>query len=177
MFLFRKADAQYAALSPDQQLARDIFAELIAINTYHATGNTTIAAEALARRLKAAGYMDRDIQIVGPESRNRNLVVRLHGSGNKQPILFIGHLDVVEAKREDWTFDPNQLTEADGYFYGRGSLDMKEGVAILVTNFIRMKRDGFTPDRDLILALTAGEESGPDYNGMDWLLTNQRAFD
>src|SRR4030095_1214874 len=96
--------------------------------------------------------------------------------GKQPPILFLAHLDVVEARKEDWTFDPFLLTEQAGYFYGRGSLDVKSGVAILVTNFIRMKRDGYLPDRDLILALTAGEESGGEYDGAEWLINSQRSL-
>jgi acetylornithine deacetylase/succinyl-diaminopimelate desuccinylase-like protein len=174
LFLCRFATAQNSKLTPDQVLAHSIFKELVEINTTHSIGNTTIAAEAVAKRLIAAGYSEKDIQIVGPQERNRNLVVRLHGSGKRPPILFLAHLDVVEARREDWSFDPFKLTETNGYFYGRGSLDVKSGVAILVTNFIRMKHDGYIPDRDLIIALTSGEESGGEYNGVEWLLKNQR---
>lgn len=171
---FQHAFSQVAKLEPEQELARSIYQELIGINTTHSTGNTTLAADAIAKRLKEAGYAEKDVQVVGPETRNRNLVARLHGSGKKPPILFLAHLDVVEARREDWNFDPFTLTEKDGYFYGRGSLDVKSGVAILVANFIRMKREGFLPDRDLILALTAGEESGGEYDGVDWLVNKQR---
>src|SRR5450755_1373100 len=166
--------AQVLKLSPDQELARSIFKELMEINTTHSTGNTTLAANAIAKRLKDAGYAEKDVMVIGPQPRNRNLVARLHGSGKKPPILFLAHLDVVEARREDWSFDPFILTETGGYFYGRGSLDIKDGVAILVTNFIRMKQEGFLPDRDLILALTAGEESGGEYDGVDWLINEQR---
>jgi len=173
-FSGRHLSAQELKLSPYQELARSIFSELISTNTTHSTGNTTIAAEAVAKRLKEAGYAEKDVLVIGPEERNRNLVARLHGSGKKPPILFLAHLDVVEARKEDWTFDPFKLTETDGYFYGRGSLDVKSGVAILVTNFIRMKREGYMPDRDLILALTAGEESGGEYDGAEWLVQTQR---
>lgn len=172
-FFCRLAMAQVSALSPDQQQAHAIFKELIEINTTHSSGNTTVAAIAMAKRLKDAGFDQKDVNVIGPEPRNQNLIVRLHGSGKKPAILFLGHLDVVEARREDWSMDPFVLTETGGYFYGRGSLDMKESVAILISNFIRMKREGFTPDRDLILALTAGEESGGEYNGVEWLLKNR----
>jgi acetylornithine deacetylase/succinyl-diaminopimelate desuccinylase-like protein len=101
------------------------------------------------------------------------MVARFRGTGQKKPILFIGHLDVVEARREDWTTDPFQFVEKDGYFYGRGTQDMKEGDALLVETFMRLKREGFAPDRDLILALTADEEGG-DYNGVDWLLKEHK---
>ncbi len=166
--------AQAPALSSDQESGRSIFKELIEINTTHSSGNTTVAAEAMAKRLLAAGYTEKDIQIVGPEGSNRNLVVRLHGTGREKPILFLSHLDVVEARRSDWSLDPFILTEKDGFFYGRGTSDIKDGSAILVANFIRMKKEGFVPDRDLILALTAGEEGRDVYNGVDWLIHNRR---
>src|SRR6202041_524476 len=105
--------------------------------------------------------------------RKGNLVARLRGAGGKKPVLIIGHLDVVEARREDWTTDPFQFVEKDGYFYGRGTQDMKVDDAILITTFIRFRREGYRPDRDLILALTADEEGGKS-NGVDWLLKNHR---
>src|SRR5450755_1890078 len=168
------ASAQVSKLGPDQEMAHSIFKELVEINTTHSIGDCTIAAEAVAKRLKDAGFEDIDVLVIGPVARNKNLVARLHGSGKQPPILFLAHLDVVEAKREDWSYDPFILTETGGYFYGRGSLDMKESAAILVANFIRMKREGYLPDRDLILALTAGDESGAGYNGAEWLIKNQR---
>src|SRR5208283_1405880 len=155
------------------QQAREILKQLIEINTTDSVGNVTAAAEAMARRLREAGFAEQDVILAGPNERKKNLVVRLHGSGKRKPILFIGHLDVVEAKREDWTTDPFQFIEQNGYFYGRGTQDMKEGDALLVTTFVRLKREGFLPDRDLILALTADEEGG-DYNGVDWLLKEHR---
>jgi acetylornithine deacetylase/succinyl-diaminopimelate desuccinylase-like protein len=175
-FLSGKAFAQSGNLTPEQTLGRSIFKELIEINTTHSIGNTTIAAKAMAKRLITAGYDEKDVQIVGPEDRNRNLVVRLHGTGKRKPILLLSHLDVVEARRTDWTYDPFQLTEKDGYFYGRGSSDIKDGSAILVAEFIRMKQEGFVPDRDLIMALTAGEESRDVYNGAEWLAQNKHAL-
>lgn len=161
---------------PDEatrQLSRDIFKELIEINTTDSVGNNTRAAEAMARRLIDAGFPTADVQILGPNPRKGNLVVRLRGSGSKRPVLILGHLDVVEARREDWTTDPFQFVEKDGYFYGRGTQDMKVDDAILVTTFIRFKREGYRPDRDLILALTSDEEGGTS-NGVDWLLKNHR---
>lgn len=155
------------------QLAHDIFKQLIEINTTDSVGNVTTAAEAMAKRLREAGFEEKDVQIAGPDQRKKNVVVRLHGTGKRKPVLFIGHLDVVEAKREDWTSDPFIFTEKDGYFYGRGTEDMKAGDAILVTNFIRLKKEGFVPDRDLILALTADEEGG-NFNGVEWLLKEHR---
>jgi acetylornithine deacetylase/succinyl-diaminopimelate desuccinylase-like protein len=156
-----------------KQQAREILKQLIEINTTDSVGNVTTAAEAMAKRLREAGFPEKDVIVAGPTERKKNLVVRLRGSGQRKPLLFIGHLDVVEAKREDWTTDPFQFIEKDGYFYGRGTEDMKEGDAILVLNFIRLKKEGFVPDRDLILALTADEEGG-DYNGVDWLLKEHR---
>lgn len=153
--------------------ARAIFKELIEINTTDSTGNVTLAAEAMAKRLRDAGYPEKDVIVAGPQERKKNLVVRLRGTGQKAPVLFIGHLDVVEALRSDWTVDPFEFLERDGYFYGRGTEDMKESDAILVTNFIRLKREGFQPNRDLILALTADEEGG-SYNGIDWLLKEHK---
>jgi acetylornithine deacetylase/succinyl-diaminopimelate desuccinylase-like protein len=165
---------QATGLSAEQRLAREIFQELIEMNTTHSAGDTTRAAEAMAARLRLAGFTESDVQVTGPGPRNRNLVARLRGAGRRPPILFLAHLDVVEARPEDWSMDPFKLTERDGFFYGRGTSDIKDGAAILVADFIRMKQDGFKPDRDLILALTAGEESGGDYNGVEWLLTNRR---
>jgi len=162
-------------LTPSEQLGRDIFRELIEINTDHAVGSTTVAAQALAKRLLAAGYPAGDVQVIGPDgSRNHNLVARLRGSGRGRPVLFLAHLDVVEARRDDWSLDPYTFTERDGYFYGRGTQDIKEGAAALVGMLIRMKQEGFVPTRDVIVALTAGEESGGDYNGVDWLIKNHR---
>jgi acetylornithine deacetylase/succinyl-diaminopimelate desuccinylase-like protein len=155
------------------QLSHDIFKELIEINTTDSVGSTTLAAQAMAKRLLDAGFPASDVQVLGPNERKGNLIARLHGSGAKKPILFICHTDVVEARREDWTLDPFKFTEKDGYFYGRGTQDIKEGDAILVTTFIRLKREGYRPDRDLILALTADEEGGTS-NGVDWLLKNHR---
>ncbi len=169
------AGAAWAASLDDatRQLSRDIFRELIEINTTDSVGNTTRAAEAMAKRLKDAGFPVADIQVLGPNDRKGNMVARYRGTGAKKPVLIIGHLDVVEARREDWTTDPFQFMEKDGYFYGRGTQDMKVSDAILVTTFIRFQREGYRPDRDLILALTADEEGGKS-NGVDWLLKNHR---
>jgi acetylornithine deacetylase/succinyl-diaminopimelate desuccinylase-like protein len=154
-------------------LAREILKQLIEMDTTHSTGSTTVAAEALAARLRAAGFPESDVVVAGPNARKGNLVARLRGTGKRPPVLFLAHLDVVEARREDWSVDPFTFLEKDGYFYGRGTTDIKNGIAILVTNFIRLKQQGFRPDRDFILALTADEEGGPD-NGVDWLLRNHR---
>jgi acetylornithine deacetylase/succinyl-diaminopimelate desuccinylase-like protein len=156
-----------------KQLARDIFKELIGINTTDSVGNTTTASEAMAKRLRDAGFSQDDVVVLGPNERKKNLVARLRGTGAKKPVLLIGHLDVVEAKREDWTTDPFQFVEKDGFFYGRGTQDMKNGDAIMVNTLIRLKKEGYKPERDIILALTADEEGG-DFNGVDWLLKNHR---
>jgi len=156
-----------------KQLAHDIFKQLIEINTTDSVGSVTAAAEAMAQRFRDGGFPEGDIQILGPNDRKKNLVVRLHGAGKHKPVLLIGHLDVVEARREDWTTDPFQFVEKDGYFYGRGTQDMKDGDAILVTTLLRFKKEGCVPDRDLILALTADEEGGKS-NGVDWLIKNHR---
>lgn len=153
--------------------ARAIFQQLIETNTSDSAGSVTKASEAMAQRLLAAGFSEKDVVVAGPNERKKNLVARYHGSGQRKPILFIGHLDVVEARREDWTTDPYQFIEKDGFFYGRGTQDMKEGDAILIESFLRLKREGFVPDRDLILALTADEEGG-DFNGIDWLIKQHR---
>jgi acetylornithine deacetylase/succinyl-diaminopimelate desuccinylase-like protein len=163
-----------AQLDPQtKQLSRDIFQQLIEINTTDSVGSTTVAANAMAQRLLDAGFPKEDVVVLGPNDRKGNLVARLHGTGAAKPILLIGHLDVVEALRSDWTTDPFQFVEKDGYFFGRGTQDMKESDAVLVTTFIRFKKSGFKPDRDLILALTADEEGGKS-NGVDWLLKNHR---
>jgi acetylornithine deacetylase/succinyl-diaminopimelate desuccinylase-like protein len=157
----------------DQRLARDLLAELVGINTTLEHGNTTPAAFAMAARLRAAGLPDSDVVVVGAGETNRNLVARLRGTGRRRPILLLAHLDVVEALPADWSLDPFALTERDGYFYGRGTSDIKDMAAIFVATLIRLKRAGFVPDRDIILALTAGEETGVD-NGVRWLLDNRR---
>src|SRR6267142_2426864 len=143
-----------------KQLAHDIFKQLIEINTTDSVGNVTTAAEAMAKRLRDGGFAEGDIKVAGPSERKKNLVARFRGTGRRKPILFIGHLDVVEALRADWTTDPFEFIEKDGY-------------AILVTNFIRLKKEGYLTDRDLILALTADEEGGSS-NGVAWLLKEHR---
>jgi acetylornithine deacetylase/succinyl-diaminopimelate desuccinylase-like protein len=167
-------------LTPAEREAREIFRELIEADTTHDHGATTPSAEAMARRLRDAGFPPADALVVGPAgSPNHNLVARLRGTGRRPPILWLAHLDVVEARREDWSLDPFRLTERDGFFYGRGSYDVKGGAAILVATFVRLKREGYRPDRDLVLALTADEERTGDYpgaeNGLDWLLKERRS--
>jgi acetylornithine deacetylase/succinyl-diaminopimelate desuccinylase-like protein len=163
------------ALAANDQRARDIFEQLININTTGSSGSTTVASNAMARRLLDAGFTAADVQVIGPaDSKNHNLVARLRGTGTQKPILLLAHIDVVEAKREDWSVDPFTFLERDGFFYGRGTMDVKDGAAILVTTLVRLKQEGYRPNRDLILALTTGEEGGSDYNGVEWLLANHR---
>jgi acetylornithine deacetylase/succinyl-diaminopimelate desuccinylase-like protein len=159
----------------DRALARDFFKELIEINTTHAHGSTA-AAVAIRNRLLAAGFSAADaVMLAPPEHPTKgNVVVRLAGAGQGQPVLFIGHLDVVEASPEDWTYDPFKLTEKDGWFYGRGTIDMKDGDAAMLESLIRLRREGFRPARDLIVAFTADEEAGGDANGPAFLLKSHR---
>jgi acetylornithine deacetylase/succinyl-diaminopimelate desuccinylase-like protein len=138
------------------------------------TGETTPIANAVAARLKSEGFPNADIFVGGASAGKANVVVRYHGTGELKPILLLAHTDVVEAKREDWTTDPFEFVEKDGYFYGRGTADDKAQAAIWVANLIRYKREGFKPNRDLIMALTADEEGGGPFNGVAWLLKNHR---
>ncbi len=162
-----------AGLAQDhRQLERDLLAELININTSDSAGRTREAAEAMARHLLAAGFPASDVQVVGYAPRYQSLVARYRGAGRGRPILLLAHLDVVDARREDWSFDPYAFREDGGYYYGRGSSDNKAGAAMLVANFIRMKREGFTPDRDLIIALTADEETSS--GSIKWLVSDRR---
>lgn len=157
-----------------QKLAHDVYKQLIEINTSYSTGATTPAARAMAERLRGEGFPASDIQVLGAADHKMNLVVRYHGTGQRKPLLLLAHLDVVEAKRSDWSLDPFKLTEKDGFFYGRGTIDDKAQAAIWIANLIRFKREGFKPDRDLIVALTADEEGGGPYNGAAWLVKNHR---
>jgi acetylornithine deacetylase/succinyl-diaminopimelate desuccinylase-like protein len=162
-------------LSPQQQFARDIYQELIEINTVTATGDTARAAEAMAARLRTAGFPEADVHAFSPAPRKGNLVARLRGSGARKPILLVAHIDVVPANREDWSVDPFKLIEKDGYFYARGSGDDKYMAAAFVTNLIRYRQEGYKPDRDIILALETDEEIlDRDGLGIQWLLKNKR---
>ena len=162
-------------ISPNQQQARDIYKELVEINTVTPTGDTAKAAEAMAARLRAAGFAGADVQVFNPAPRKGNLVARLHGTGARKPILLMAHLDVVEARREDWSVDPFKLLEKDGYFYGRGSGDDKFMAATFVANMIRYKQEGYKPDRDIILLLETDEEIlDADAVGIQWMLKNHR---
>ncbi len=158
----------------DQKLAHDIYREIIEIQSGYTTGATTPVAEAAAKYLRAAGFTDSDMFIGGAIPTKANLVVRYRGTGKLKPILLLAHTDVVEARREDWTLDPFTFTEKDGYYYGRGTADDKAQVAVWLANLIRYKREGYRPDRDIIVALTADEEGGGPYNGVDWLIKHHR---
>ena len=167
--------ASAQSLSPQQRLAREIYKELVEINTVTATGDTAKAAEAMAARLRSAGFPAADVQVFKPAPRKGNLVARMRGTGAKKPILLVAHIDVVEAKREDWSMDPFKLQEKDGYFYGRGTSDDKFMAAAFVANLIRYRQEGLRPDRDLILVLETDEEIGDANNmGIRLLLANLR---
>jgi acetylornithine deacetylase/succinyl-diaminopimelate desuccinylase-like protein len=162
----------------DVQEFRAMFRELVEIDTTDSKGDTTRAAQAMATRLRAAGFDAADVQVLGPHPRKGNLVARLRGNGTRPPLLLLAHLDVVEAPRDGWSTDPFTLVEKDGYFYGRGTTDDKAMAAIFVDILVRFKREGFTPTRDLIVALTADEELGSrsPHNGVRWLLANHRSL-
>lgn len=172
--LFAVLPALLAAQTADRQaLERDILKELVEINTSDSAGHTPESAQAMARRLAAAGIPDSDIHVLGYEPRHQSLVARYRGrpTGLK-PILLMAHMDVVQARAEDWSFDPFVFREEDGYYYGRGSYDDKSGVAILVAMFIRFKHEGFVPDRDLIISLSADEETTS--RSTEWLVKEHR---
>jgi acetylornithine deacetylase/succinyl-diaminopimelate desuccinylase-like protein len=158
----------------DQKLALDIYKQMVETKSGFTTGATTPVVEAVAARLKAEGFPASDIFIGGAIPTKMNLVVRYHGTGQQKPILLLAHTDVVEAKREDWTTDPFVFTEKDGFYYGRGTADDKAQAAVWVANLIRYKREGYKPSRDIIVALTADEEGGGPYNGVDWLVKNHK---
>jgi len=171
------AQAQTSPTRPPQKyeaLGREILGELIAINSAGANG-TTVAAGAVAARALAAGFPAADVQVLAPAAQPNkgNAVVRLRGRASERPVLYICHLDVVEARREDWTFDPFKLTEQDGWLYGRGTIDMKGQVSAVLTSLIRLKQEGVVPARDIIAVFAADEEGG-DANGVAWLLKDHR---
>jgi acetylornithine deacetylase/succinyl-diaminopimelate desuccinylase-like protein len=169
------ASAEPGKLTSQQQLARDIYQELVEINTSQSVGDTYQAAQAMAARLKAAGFADADVQTFQTAPKRGNLVARLHGTGKRKPLLLLAHIDVVEALRADWTTDPYKLAEQDGYFYGRGSGDDKFMAATFVSNFVRYRKEGYRPDRDLILALTTDEEiSDRNHYGINDVIKNHR---
>ena len=161
--------------APHDRFTRDIYRELVEIRTVHPDGDNTAAARAMARRLLEAGFDAKDVAVVEPAPRKGNLVARLRGTGELRPLLLLAHIDVVEARAEDWSdgLDPFRLTEKDGYYYGRGTLDDKAMAAIFVANLARLRAEGFRPKRDIVVALTADEEGGT-HNGVAWLLRHRR---
>ncbi|HEX2722036.1 MAG TPA: M20/M25/M40 family metallo-hydrolase [Gemmatimonadaceae bacterium] len=166
-----------AAATAHERLAREIYAELVGINTVDSVGSTTRAARAMERRFREAGFPAGDVHVLIPpgDSTKGNLVVRYRAAAktSAKPILLLAHIDVVAALRSDWPRDPFTLHEQDGFFYGRGSADDKAMAAIFVANLLRYKSEGWRPSRDLILALTAAEEGGAN-NGVEWLIRQHR---
>jgi len=163
------------SLDPQQQQALDVYRELLEINTTASAGDTYEAAKAMAARLIAAGFPAADVHALQSGPKRGNLVARLRGTGKRKPILLLAHIDVVEAKRADWTTDPFELVEKDGYFYARGSSDDKYMAATWIANLIRYKKEGYRPDRDLIVALETDEEGGnPEGVGIGWLIDKHR---
>ena len=161
-------------LTPVESVAKSLFNELIEINTTDSIGDNTKAAQAMAERLLAAGFAPEDVHVIVPAERKGNLVARLRSPApTKRPILLLAHIDVVEANPEDWTVPPFTFLEKDGYYYGRGTMDDKAQAAIHVANMIRWKNEGYRPNRDIIVALTADEEGGPT-NGVQHLLAEHR---
>ena len=180
--LFTALTTQAGAMEPGAQppapykaMARDILTELVGIDSTHSQGSMGVA-QAIAARARTAGFAAADVTVLAPAEHptKGNVVIRLHGKGPGKPLLFIGHIDVVEVDRKAWSTDPFKLTEKDGYFYGRGTEDMKGEVAVLLTALIRAKQEGFVPDRDIIVAFTADEEAGGDANGVQWLFAQHR---
>jgi acetylornithine deacetylase/succinyl-diaminopimelate desuccinylase-like protein len=168
-----KAEAQPA--SADLQAFRDIYRTLVEIDTTDATGDTLRAAEAMAAFLKKGGFPAADLHVISTGPRKGNLVARLRGDGTRKPILLLAHIDVVPAGSDKWTYDPFKFTEADGYFHGRGVIDDKAMASIFVANMLEYAREGFKPQRDIILALTTDEElARSPHNGIKWLLDNRR---
>jgi acetylornithine deacetylase/succinyl-diaminopimelate desuccinylase-like protein len=159
----------------NRKLAHDIFKEIVDLRSVHDVGTRGVA-EALARRFKAGGFANGDIHVLADEKypNQVNVVVRLAGNGKGRPILWNGHLDVVDAKPNDWSLPPFQFTEKDGYFYGRGTSDMKDEDAAVAASLIRLKMEGFVPDRDIIAAFTADEEVGTEQDGMWYLVRKHR---
>jgi acetylornithine deacetylase/succinyl-diaminopimelate desuccinylase-like protein len=163
------------SLTPAQQLAHDIYKDMVEINTVDSVGSTTVAANAIAKRFREAGFPETDMFLGGPKPDKFNLVVRYHGSGARKPLMLLAHLDVVAALKTDWSpdLDPFKFIERDGYYYGRGTGDDKAMGSIFIANLLRFKQEKYVPDRDIILALTADEEGGGS-NGVRWLLANHK---
>lgn len=167
-------EAKTTRPADEQQLARSIYKQFIEVQSGFTTGSTTPLVEVAVKYLKKAGFSNEDIFVGGASPQKANLVVRYRGTGEKKPLLLLAHTDVVEAKASDWSMNPFQLTEKDGYFYGRGTLDDKAQAAIWIANLIQYKQEGFKPKRDIIVALTADEEGSSPYNGISWLIKNHK---
>jgi acetylornithine deacetylase/succinyl-diaminopimelate desuccinylase-like protein len=177
-FTAARLPAQQAPLTPNQQLAHDVYKELIETNSSTMTAGTTGAAQEMAQRYRDAGFAESDIFLGGVRPDKFNVVLRYHGKGGAnppKPLLLLAHLDVVEALKTDWSpdIDPFKFMERDGYYYGRGTSDDKAMAAIFVANIIRLKKEGYVPERDIVIALTADEEGGC-CNGARWLVANHR---
>jgi acetylornithine deacetylase/succinyl-diaminopimelate desuccinylase-like protein len=159
----------------NQKLAHDIFQAIVEVNSVHDVGTRGVA-DILVRYFKAAGFTDDQMHVLAEEKypNQVNVVVRLAGKGNGRPILWNGHIDVVDAKPEDWSLPPFHFTEKDGYFYGRGTSDMKDEDAAVAASLIRLKKEGFVPDRDIIVAFTADEEVSEEQDGMWYLVREHR---
>ena len=169
------ASAQAAAPGADEVSFRALYKELVEINTTRSVGNCTQAAEAMRKRLIAAGLPAADTQILAPpEAPNDGALIAVLRGADKsaRPILLLAHIDVVEARREDWQRDPFRLFEEDGWFYARGASDDKAMAAVLTDNLIRYKQEGYQPRRDIKLALTCGEETAGAgmFDSVRWLM-------
>lgn len=171
----QNSSSMRSASTDHERLARSVYQELVNTNTMDSVGSTTRAARAMARRFLNAGFPSEDVKILIPpgDSTKGNLIVRYHGTGARRPLLLLAHLDVVAALRTDWSRDPFELQEDNGFFYGRGASDDKAMASIFVANLLQYKAEGWKPDRDLILALTAAEEGG-DNNGAEWLAQSHK---
>jgi acetylornithine deacetylase/succinyl-diaminopimelate desuccinylase-like protein len=162
----------------DEAAFRELYKELVEINTTRSVGSCTRAAEAMRARLAAAGIPAADMQILTPPDRPNDgaLIAVLHGRERRlKPILLLAHIDVVEAKREDWERDPFKLVEENGWFYARGASDDKAMASVFTDSLIRYAREGFKPRRDIKLALTCGEETPNEFNSVAWLVNTQPA--
>src|SRR6202167_1842062 len=163
-------------LRPDQTAFLALYKELVETNTTLSVGNCTAAAERIALHLRAAGFEDKDVTPFSlPDHPKEGGVVAVLAGTSKsaKPMLLLGHLDVVEAKREDWTRDPFTLIEENAYFYGRGTSDMKAMDATWADALMRFKHDGYHPKRTIKMALTCGEETSSTFDGADWLAKNR----
>jgi len=176
LFGFGAASAQ--ELAPDRAAFRAIYEELVEIDSSPTTGSCTRAAEAMLVHLRAAGYSERDAQLIIPDGRpdDGSLVAVLRGTSRSRAVLLLAHIDVVDARREDWERDPFTLVEEDGFFYGRGSADDKSMAAVWVDLMVRLRQENFRPRRNIRMALTCGEETSNRVNGVDYIIRNHREW-